>query len=242
MKMKKLQNILNQKYKLGNNNIHIFYIHQTEKLAEAVFEKFLFQLPQFFQQEINAYKHWESAQASLLGKILLSHAFKQLNINYSLHDIQIGIKDRPYINDEIDFNISHSGKYIAVAIVENARVGIDIETHRELNVQLFRKYFDDNEWNEIQTSGNSIKAFFEFWTIKESAIKCDGRGVEILSKTHVVSSKQNQLLSADMIKCDVTMFYYQQIAIETNYSCCICSNDDFKINLTQLHLSVLVNA
>ncbi|HOY42981.1 MAG TPA: hypothetical protein PLX60_14015, partial [Chitinophagales bacterium] len=75
---------------MKNNTIHIFYLKQTEKLPEKIFQQFLMQLPDLFQQDINAYKHWQSAQASLLGKILLQNAFQQLALNYTLHDIKIG--------------------------------------------------------------------------------------------------------------------------------------------------------
>ena len=157
--------------------IYIFYTKQTAILEENIFQKFLLQLPPFLQQEIKAYKHRESAQASLFGKILLLYAFKKMNADYLLNHIQLGVKDRPFINDNLDFNISHSGDYIITAIAENSKVGIDIEKHRKLNIDLFKKYFDDGEWNNIQTSQNKLKTFFDFWTIKESAIKCDGRGV-----------------------------------------------------------------
>ena len=230
--------------------IYIFYIKQTEKLSEDIFQKLLLQLPEQFQKDINAYKHWESAQASLLGKILLLYGFKNLNISYSLYDIQIGEKDRPFlsftaesllkdtVSGFIDFNISHSGEYIICAITQNAKVGIDIEKHRKLNVDLFKKYFDDNEWNEIQTSEDVQKTFFDLWSIKESVIKCDGRGVEILSETH----KQYQQNNSNTVLCDAIIFHYQQVEIAPDYACCVCSNEEFKIKLTMLHLSDLTDA
>ena len=98
------------------NIVHIFYIHQAEKLSDIVFQQFLLQLPIFFQTNIKAYKHWQSAQASLVGKMILKYALQQLQISATLHDIKISSKERPYINEEIDFNIYHSGDYIICAI------------------------------------------------------------------------------------------------------------------------------
>jgi phosphopantetheinyl transferase len=51
------------------------------------------------------------------------------------------------------------------------------------------RYFDKTECMKIDLSENPQKAFFDFWSLKESAIKCDGRGVEILSDTHVLLSE-----------------------------------------------------
>ena len=222
---------------MGNNIIHIFYIKQTEKLPDEIFYKFLLKLPEQFKEQILAYKHWQSAQASLLGKILLTYGFKELNLDYSLHDIQVDAKDRPFINDSIDFNISHSGEYVIAAISTNAKVGIDIEKHRKLKMNIAERYFDGRECNEIDTSSNSSLAFFDLWAIKESAIKCDGRGVEVLSKTH----KQYQETNLNTVICDAITYYYQQIVIEENYSCCVCGNEEFKTKLTKLQPSDLLN-
>ncbi|MFN8295752.1 MAG: 4'-phosphopantetheinyl transferase superfamily protein [Chitinophagales bacterium] len=212
---------------MKNKVIHIFYTKQTAILDENIFQQFLLQLPPFLQKEIKAYKHRESAQASLFGKMLLLYGFKIMNTDYLLSNIQLGNKDRPFIDDNLDFNVSHSGEYIIIAITRNSKVGIDIEKHRNLNIGLFKKYFDDGEWNAIQTSQNKLKTFFDFWTIKESAIKCDGRGVEVLSKTQILKQKVN---------CDGVSFDYIQLYIEDGYSCAVCSTNNFIVKSTPVFL------
>ncbi len=233
--------LLNQKFKL-ENDIHIFYIKHTEKISADIFQEFLLELPEQFQKDIRAYKHWESAQASLLGKMLLSYGLKKLHLNYSLQDIQVGEKDRPFINDKIDFNISHSGEYVICAITQHAKVGIDIEKHRILKYNIAGRYFNEFECNEIIGSENPQKTFFDFWSIKESAIKCDGRGVEVLSETHVLSSDTKHLLNSDELYCDHQKFYFQQLDIEENYACCICSNSRFKKIPTNLNIAELTKS
>ncbi|MDB5228829.1 MAG: 4-phosphopantetheinyl transferase [Bacteroidota bacterium] len=200
-------------------------------------------LPDVFQSEIRSYKYWESAQASLLGKIILLHGLKELRFADSLDDLRQQAKERPFINDKIDFNISHSGEYVIVAISGHARVGIDIEMHREIDVSLFRKYFDEDEWKEIKTSSNAAKTFFKLWAIKESAIKCDGRGVEVLSKTKVVrplpaASRQTPQSgqTTSRVICDSKEFYFRILDIEENYSCAVCSNKDLEVILSRLPL------
>lgn len=214
------------------HNIYLYYIKQNIELPIIQFEKLLHQLPVFLQQDILAYKHQQTAQASLLGKLLLQYALKKLYANFPLEDIKLGYKDRPYINNEIDFNISHSSKYVVCAITKNAKIGIDIEKHRKINVDLFQKYFDENEWHEIESSENKTQAFFNLWTIKESAIKCDGRGVEILGKTHKIYNSNN----LQQVACDDALFYYQKIRIDSNYDCCVCSNNMFKNNIFKIEL------
>lgn len=221
-----------------NNKIDIFYIQHTQELIDAVFQRQLVGLPQIFQNEINAYKHMESAQASLLGKLLLKHAFQNLQVQYSLHDVVIGRKDRPMLNDALDFNISHSGEFVICAIAQDAKVGIDIEKHRNINIELFKKYFNDEEWNEIKTAKNQNLSFFDMWSLKESAIKCDGRGVEILSKTH----KQYTATDEHQIVCDDVLFHYKKLQIVEQYSAFVCSNMPFSLKITNLHYADLFSS
>ena len=211
------------------NPVNIYYIKYREKLEENTFKEFLVLLPAFLQAEIKAYKHWESAQASLLGKMLLLYGMKKMQLDFSLDDIIVGYKDRPYIHKDFDFNISHSGEFVMVAISKGAKVGIDIEKHRKLEVALFRKYFNDHEWNRIEQAADPLRAFFELWAIKESAIKCDGRGVEVLSQTHIHSNVTKRI-----VICDAKEFYFQLIQLAAHYACSVCSDKEIEVRLEEL--------
>lgn len=222
------------------HTIHIFHIKHAEKVPEDILRKYLLQLPEVFQKDINAYKHWESAQASLLGKMLLLYGFKKLNLPYVLKDLKIGVKDRPFINADFDFNISHSGAYVICAIAENARVGIDIEKHRTLKMNIAERYFDEQECLEIDSSKQPEQAFFDFWSIKEAAIKCDGRGVEVLSKTHVLSASNKHSANVNKVLCDGNTICYQKLEIDAGYSAAVCSSTAFGMSLYELQLTDLV--
>ena len=167
---------------MKNNCCYLFYIEQSEQISETVFNDFLQQVSLDFQKEIAAYKHWQSAQNSLLGKIILLFALKKLGLSFSLNDLKIGKKDRPFLYATFDFNIYHSVNIIAVALIKYAKFVVDVEKHRSINLPLFKKYFDKDEWQSIEQNSEPLKTFFDYWTIKESAIKHDGRGVEFYRK------------------------------------------------------------
>lgn len=214
------------------NKVHVYCLRHSYKLEENVFQNYVALLPETFRSEIRAYKHWESAQASLLGRIVLLHAFEKAGWSYSLNDIRLGNKERPYIeNAGIDFNISHSGEYVVVALTNEGKVGIDVEKHRKLDINLFRKYFDDGEWGWIEASLDPEKSFFDLWAAKESAIKCDGRGVEVLSDTHVLMEGGEALRS---ISCRENIFYINMLQIDPQYACCVCTSENSSIILEHL--------
>ncbi len=80
----------------------------------------------------------------------------------------------------MDFNISHSGDLVAVALA-GARVGIDVENFvaREVDVGSLHRYFAPRERAsllELPTQARR-RRFFELWTLKESYLKARGVGL-----------------------------------------------------------------
>jgi len=78
----------------------------------------------------------------------------------------------------VEFNISHSGNYIMIAMSENP-VGIDIE-HVEHPVdvaQLIPYCFDTAEEGFITSSIDKKESFFALWTRKEALLKATGEGL-----------------------------------------------------------------
>lgn len=99
--------------------------------------------------------------------------------------IEIAQHGKPYLADypEIDFNLSHTGNNIAVAIGRRCQVGIDIElckTRSSLSA-LVEKCFDREEKNYWQQLPESLKTqeFYRFWTRKEAFVKATGRGIAL---------------------------------------------------------------
>lgn len=76
---------------------------------------------------------------------------------------------KPYFPDAPHFNISHSGKYLVMAIAEN-EVGVDIEENIARNMSVLNKIFNTVEVKLLK----SHEDFYFLWCSKESLIKCMG--------------------------------------------------------------------
>ena len=222
-----------------NNIVHIFYVKQNGILTDDVFRQFFLQLPQFLQQEIAEYKHKQTAQSSLLGKIILRAAFHKLGFLHTLNEIKTTTKGRPFINDTVDFNISHSGDYVVCAISTIRKVGIDIEKHRVLTLNIAERYFTNEECNFIEASIHPHISFFDFWAIKESAIKCDGRGVEVLQKTYIENVKQINTQSTNSIICTGNKYFFHPFFLDEGYSSAVCATAPFAVKITEFKIHEL---
>jgi len=80
-----------------------------------------------------------------------------------------------------DFNVSHSGGALLVAIARNQEVGVDIETQRRRRpaLELARRFFADDEAAALAGLGEAQRqtAFLRLWSCKEAVVKALGIGI-----------------------------------------------------------------
>ena len=103
-----------------------------------------------------------------LRSLLSSYLVNQL----SNDKIQKNPTGKPYFENGPFFNISHSGKYVLMAIA-NQEVGVDIEEDIEKNMDILLKIFNEAEAKMIKEHAD----FYYLWCAKESLIKCMGSSI-----------------------------------------------------------------
>jgi len=128
-------------------------------------------------------REYITGQASL--RTLLG---KQLGIDPMQVSYRRGIKGKPYLSEPskpgspcVQFNITHSGDMVMVAMALDSELGVDVEWHNERTdpLRVARRAFCDSE-REI-LAGLPTRAqrahFFALWTCKEALVKCTGMGI-----------------------------------------------------------------
>ena len=82
------------------------------------------------------------------------------------------------VNGELEFNVSHSGDWAAIAIASHTPVGVDVEHERSLHdlAALTTRYFASSEAEAVLRDPS---LFFPVWTAKESVIKATGEGLSL---------------------------------------------------------------
>ncbi len=115
---------------------------------------------------------------------------------------------KPYLaNNEVYFNLSHSGNLRAVCVSE-AEVGIDIQIWKKVNPRVAQRCFSQGELQYLQTYGD--EQFFKIWTRKESYLKFLGTGFA------------KGLQTFDVFELDV---YFFEVTLDNYYSLCICTKE-----------------
>lgn len=99
---------------------------------------------------------------------------------------------KPYLKEytNFNFNISHSGDYVVCAI-DDKPIGIDVEEVKHIDYEeIAKNFFTTKEFEYIVNRHLKFKLnrFYEIWTLKESYIKCCGKGVSTMNIRNILLS------------------------------------------------------
>ncbi len=119
----------------------------------------------------------------LTARILLAELLHHYLGIEKLPQIKTGKNGRPHFEspDLPDFNISHSGGYIMVALSQFCHIGIDIEKSRPRSklLALAEYSFSPKEYRYLckLDTEKQKQLFWQLWTIRESMLKLVSKGV-----------------------------------------------------------------
>lgn len=133
------------------------------------------------REKILKYKNTEDKKRSMLAELLIRKAAvnfcgltpDQIKICYNPYE-------KPYIANlrHFKFNISYSGKYVAIA-TSKYKVGVDIEQIQNIDLDIAERCFTPGEYAYICNCKDPKAAFYQMWTLKESYIKAIGKGLHL---------------------------------------------------------------
>lgn len=149
---------------------------------------------------------------------------------------------KPYLPDypTVQFNLSHSADYFALAITYDAPVGIDVELFkaRKNYTGLAEKCFAKDElifWNSLPKD-RQADVFFRFWTCKEAVVKATGRGIALgLSQCVIDLDGKARLLQIPADYGDAEQWSIQELNLAQGvYAALAVNTSRFQLNIHAL--------
>lgn len=176
-------------------------------------------LPAPLRDRAQVYHFEKDQKLHLFGRLLLFYALK--DHGYTWEQVQADIVyshlRRPSFNSiPWDFNISHSGELVLCALTAKGKVGLDVEKIRPVSFSDFKRVMNPSQWQGIRSDTDPPRKFFEYWTIKESVIKADGRGLALGLAELIIG--EHKVVHGDHI------WYIQLVSPDPQYCCCVASN------------------
>lgn len=145
-------------------------------------------------------------------------------------DILLDSNGKPYSKKvDFDFNISHSGDYVVLAYGKG-KFGVDIEKASDNNLTVSKRVFTQNEQNYLnEIDSEKLKRFNTLWTLKESVMKLNGKGIALSSSSFDVMP----LVSGGSIVVEGDIIYANTTFVD-DYALSVSSTqpiDSLKINI-----------
>lgn len=194
--------------------IRITYYKLNKRLDNESFNSLLQTVPPNLQNKILRFRNWQDAERSLVGNILLMKAMQAIGRSDSLADLKYSEFQKPYFDDSISFNISHSGLYVICAISDTIQVGVDVEEITRIPIDDFTNLFANSEWEGVLNSQDKFHAFFTLWTKKEAFLKAVGCGL---------SQPLNEVvITDDKIKWENKDWFLHEVKLDEQHIAYIC--------------------
>lgn len=191
--------------------------------------------------------------AGMAKKRLLSSSFLQYGLSHTLGILpeklsyqygkfgkpSLSEASRKYIREQkgdsagdMEFNLSHSGKY-AVLAISDAAVGIDVEREKKNRLAVAKRCFCEKEYESIvgaESYQEQNKRFLEYWTMKEAYVKYVGTGLiiplnsfQIQRGENAISSVQTYLEGQSKEHTGLEEVYIMTCFLEEQYCVSICN-------------------
>ena len=211
------------------------YLFDISELNEDTFNKLLPSIKQYRRDKISKLSLTKSKYLSLAVEILLKKACDDFDIDYQKEEIVFNEFGKPYFkNSKLFFNTSHSGKY-ALCVVSDKEVGCDIEEIRDYKEKVAERFFTSTERKYLELTSNKEETFYKLWTLKESYLKCIGKGLTEPINSFELISEDNNIIIKD--KDNYQFFEFKH----DNYQLSFCLNISKKEKEKYLHNTSLIH-
>lgn len=192
--------------------------------------KLMEDLPENRRSKVSRYKKVSDRKRSLMAGILI----KDMLQSYGLCDTDITLSDngRLLLSEEsgLDFNISHSGDMVVMAISDEGFVGCDVEHMTRRGFGAVKKKLSDIEIAWIDSFSDDREGFYRVWTARESYTKLTGEGITLSLDTYEVRPLEGNRGDDKSLRCviyrdDVKTDYIVRQYMYNDYIISICTED-----------------
>ena len=141
---------------------------------------------------------------------------------------------KPYFPRGPQFNISHSGDYILLAVAHE-EVGVDVEVHQAYDMRIAHRCFSPAELAWMRRQEDGTGAFYTLWTAKECIMKATGEGFRMPPETFEVDVIRALGLDAHGRRWHLT---WSRLP---NHTVCVgCGNPSADIRMTKCGIKELL--
>lgn len=205
--------------------IYICGINSARDIKNDICDTFIPYLSEDRVIKLRELKYSKDKKRCILSEILLKYML-YLYCGISLNQIQYkyNMYGKPFLKyySDIYFSISHSGDWIMCAICDRP-IGIDVEGGVSEVMEIAKRFYTSEEYEYIehQLQVNQYDSFYKIWTLKESYVKCVGKGLSIPlnSFSFVCSHDEIKMYKKGMLNDN---YLFKTKKIDNKYHTSVC--------------------
>lgn len=163
--------------------MEIYALDITEKAVEQRYDELTSWVSKDKRDRLARYHRRVDALRSLGGDVLARWVLcRRLGVPNDRLSFGVNAYGKPSLLDHegLYYNVSHAGRWVVCA-VDSAEVGIDVEAVKPVEDGVARMIMSDDEytrWGKLEGESR-LDYFYEIWTLKESLVKAEGKGLSI---------------------------------------------------------------
>ena len=179
---------------------------------EAVFAEYYGTVSKQRKEKIDRMRSRKDKCLSLGAEILLQQACRDFGVSYRDETVAEGEYEKPFFSSgRISFNLSHSGERV-MCIMSDREAGCDVQQIGTPRLRVARRFFSASESaliTSLTDPEEQADLFYRVWTLKESFIKCVGRGLSLpLSEFTMLLDREPAGISQSIDDCEYTFGEY----------------------------------
>jgi len=181
-------------------------------------------LNNYYRAKIIRYSHKRAKLRALIAALLLARVVKKYcQADFSQTIITENEYGKPAIVglSDFHFNLSHSGEWVVCAI-DNQPLGVDVqELCRNTDLDIAERFFSVREARDLRELPLSAQRdyFFTLWSLKESFIKAEGKGLSLALDSFEFRVAETIELTAKESLCDWQFRLYD---LQIGYKLALC--------------------
>lgn len=203
-------------------------------IRESVEKKIIHKLIKFISSDkakrASNFRSREDSYRTVLGELLARYVicYESACLNKDIKmQLSVGKKPQLLYPNGLFFNISHSGDWVICGI-SNCPIGVDIEhiKKNKCNLNVIERFFSSEEKNYLLNDGkdiNTVTKFYRLWTLKESYVKADGRGLALPLKSFSIIPDVKKI--SVVTKNALRQCEFRSFQLDDEYVGAICSVD-----------------
>jgi 4'-phosphopantetheinyl transferase len=235
---------------LPEDEVHVWRV--SLDVAPSIFLKLSQVLSQSERERADRFRFEIDRRRSVIGRgclrLLLGRILSSRPEALEIHSDEFGKPSLTGKQAALQFNLSHSGNAVLIAIARGRAVGVDVEKIRtDLALdEIATRFFSANECNALATLTGSARylGFFTCWARKEAYLKARGVGLSLPLHEFDVSflpHERPRLLATRHDPPDANRWRLVALNVSPDYAAAVAAAGDWTLKCWDLNLPMLMN-